>query len=99
VRAALDALGDRAEALMRAELTDLPDGRWEAEDFLDNDGITDTALPIRVALEIKGDRMTLDFAGTAPVTRGRSTSPCRRRSPRPMSRSSTSSPTCRPMPA
>jgi hypothetical protein len=58
VRAALDALQDRAEALMRAELTDLPDGRWEAEDFLDNDGITDTALPIRVALEISGDRMT-----------------------------------------
>jgi N-methylhydantoinase B len=70
VRAALDALQDRAEALMRAELTDLPDGRWEAEDFLDNDGITDTALPIRVALEISGDRMILDFAGTAPVTAG-----------------------------
>jgi N-methylhydantoinase B len=70
VRAALDALQDRAEALMRAELSGLPDGRWEAEDFLDNDGITDTALPIRVALEISGDRMVLDFAGTAPVTAG-----------------------------
>ena len=65
VRAALDALQDRAETLMRTELTDLPDGRWEAEDFLDNDGITDTPLPIKVALEIKGDQMLLDFAGTA----------------------------------
>ena len=65
VRAALDALQDRAEALMRAELSDLPDGRWEAEDFLDNDGIADTPLRIRVALEIRGDRMTLDFTGTA----------------------------------
>ncbi|KMK64865.1 hydantoinase B/oxoprolinase family protein [Puniceibacterium sp. IMCC21224] len=65
VRAALDSLQDRAEMLMRAELTDLPDGRWEAEDFLDNDGITDTPLAIRVALEIKGDTMTLDFTGTA----------------------------------
>ncbi len=70
VSAALDALGDRAEALMRAELSALPDGRWEAEDFLDNDGITDVALPIKVALEIRGDRMVLDFAGTAPVTAG-----------------------------
>jgi len=70
VHAALDALQDRAEALMRAELQALPDGRWEAEDFLDNDGITDAALPIRVALEISGDRMVLDFAGTAPVTAG-----------------------------
>ena len=70
VTAALDALGDRAETLMKAELAGLPNGRWEAEDYLDNDGITDTALPIRVALEIDGDRMVLDFEGTAPVTAG-----------------------------
>ena len=70
VRAALEALSDRAEALLRAEVSALPDGRWEAEDFLDNDGITDVALPIRVALEIRGDRLTLDFAGAAPATAG-----------------------------
>lgn len=70
VEAALGALGERAEALMRAELAALPDGRWQAEDFLDNDGISDEGLPIRVALEIRGDQMVLDFAGTAPVTAG-----------------------------
>lgn len=70
VSAALDALGHRAEALMRAELESLPDGRWEAEDFLDNDGISDAPLPIRVALEVRGDTMVLDFAGTAPVVQG-----------------------------
>ena len=70
VRAALEALSDRAEALARAEIAALPDGRWEAEDFLDNDGITDAPLPIRVALEVKGDRLSLDFAGTAPATAG-----------------------------
>ncbi|MGD9865417.1 MAG: hydantoinase B/oxoprolinase family protein, partial [Pseudodonghicola sp.] len=70
VRAALDALGTRAEALMRSELSDLPDGRWEAVDYLDNDGITDAPLPIKVALEIRGDRMAMDFAGTAPRCAG-----------------------------
>jgi len=70
IRAALDALSDRAETLIRSELSALPDGRWEAEDFLDNDGITDVALPIRVALEVSGDTLTLDFAGTAPETAG-----------------------------
>jgi N-methylhydantoinase B len=70
VSAALEALGHRAEALMRSELTDLPDGRWEAEDFLDNDGIVDTPLSIKVALEIKDDRMTLDFTGSAPQCAG-----------------------------
>ena len=70
VRAALDALQDRADALMRAELQELPDGRWEATDYLDNDGITDEPLPIAVALEVKGDTMTLDFEGTAPRCAG-----------------------------
>ncbi|MCE8526632.1 hydantoinase B/oxoprolinase family protein [Ruegeria pomeroyi] len=70
VDAALDALGIRAERLMRSELEAIPDGRWEAEDFLDNDGIADTPLPIRVALEIKGDRMHLDFTGSAPKCAG-----------------------------
>jgi N-methylhydantoinase B len=70
VAAALTALSDRAQALTRAELAALPDGRWEAEDFLDNDGITDRPLPIRVALEIAGDRLRLDFTGTAGATPG-----------------------------
>jgi len=70
VAAALSALSDRAETLMRAELSTLPDGRWEAEDFLDNDGITDEALPIRVAMEIRGEQMVLDFTGTAPRCQG-----------------------------
>lgn len=70
VEAALIALGERAETLMRAELAALPDGRYEAEDFLDNDGTSDAPLPIRVALEIAGDRLALDFAGTAGAAAG-----------------------------
>lgn len=70
VRAGLDALQNSAETLMRAELTTLPDGRWTATDYLDNDGITDVPLPITVALEISGDTMTLDFEGTAPRCAG-----------------------------
>ncbi|MDU8925940.1 hydantoinase B/oxoprolinase family protein [Alisedimentitalea sp. MJ-SS2] len=70
ISAALEALGHRAEALMRSELTDLPDGRWEAEDYLDNDGITDEPLKIKIALEIKDDQLTLDFTGSAPQCAG-----------------------------
>jgi len=70
VQAALTSLGDRAETLLRQEVAALPDGRWEAEDFLDNDGITDVALPIRVALEVRGDRLKLDFTGTAAQAAG-----------------------------
>ncbi len=70
VRAAFAALTDRAEALMRAEVAALPDGRWTAEDFLDNDGVTDAPLPVRVALEVAGERLTLDFDGTAGAAAG-----------------------------
>ena len=70
ITAALEALGHRAEALMRSELTDMPDGRWEAEDYLDNDGINDEPLKIKIALEIKNDTMLLDFTGSAPQCAG-----------------------------
>lgn len=70
VDSALTELGDRAEALMRAELTALPDGRWSAEDFLDNDGIEDVPLAIKVALEIEGDQLTIDFTGSAAQCAG-----------------------------
>ncbi len=70
VRAAFVALGDRAEALARAEIASLPDGTWTAEDFMDNDGITDVVLPIRVTLTVEGERLALDFTGSAPVCAG-----------------------------
>ncbi|MCG6122318.1 MAG: hydantoinase B/oxoprolinase family protein [Microvirga sp.] len=70
IDAALTALGDRAETLLRAEVAALADGRWEAVDYLDNDGISDKPLPIRVALEIKGDRLSIDFTGSAPKAAG-----------------------------
>lgn len=70
ISSALEALGHRAETLMRSEITDLPDGRWEAEDYLDNDGITDEPLKIKIALEVKNDEMTLDFTGSSPQCAG-----------------------------
>lgn len=65
VQGAFKALDRRAESLMRSELSSLPDGRWSAEDFLDNDGIVDEPLRIRVTLQIQGDEMLMDFAGSA----------------------------------
>lgn len=70
VTASFEALTARAETLARAEIAALPDGRWEALDHLDNDGVVDEPLPIRVALTVEGERLTLDFEGTAPAARG-----------------------------
>ncbi|MET3892211.1 N-methylhydantoinase B [Bosea sp. OAE506] len=70
VEAALDAFSARAEALMRAEIAALPDGRYSFDDFLDNDGISDEPLRIALDLTIAGDAMTLDFSRSAPPCRG-----------------------------
>ena len=70
VEAAWDALLDRAEAMMRAEIARLPDGTYAFEDFLDNDGITDVALPVALDLTIAGDTLHLDFTRSAEACRG-----------------------------
>jgi N-methylhydantoinase B len=64
------ALLDYAERLTRALLQDLPDGRYEFQDQLDNDGVTDAPLPIRVAVTIQGDSASVDFTGSAPQAQG-----------------------------
>jgi N-methylhydantoinase B len=70
VAAAITALTARAEALMRANISGLPDGTYSYDDFLDNDGITDEPLRIALDLTIRGDRMRLDFSRSAPPCRG-----------------------------
>lgn len=61
---------DYAERRMRAEIARLPQGVAAFEDFLDDDGVTGEPLRIAVRLEIAGDRVRVDFAGSAPQSRG-----------------------------
>jgi N-methylhydantoinase B len=63
-------LRNRAAQQMRAYIAALPDGRYEAEDYLDNDGIVDVPLKIKLAAIIAGDTMTLDFSGSAAACAG-----------------------------
>ncbi|MFY9556256.1 MAG: hydantoinase B/oxoprolinase family protein [Blastocatellia bacterium] len=56
--------------MMRRVIRDLPDGVYEAEDFLDDDGYSDDRVRIAVRIEIKGDRVEVDFTGSAPQVRG-----------------------------
>ncbi|NIP78690.1 MAG: hydantoinase B/oxoprolinase family protein, partial [Gemmatimonadetes bacterium] len=45
-------------------------GEYEAEDVMDDDGVGDEPLPIRVRVRIAGDAVDVDFAGTAPQAKG-----------------------------
>ncbi|HKA19072.1 MAG TPA: hydantoinase B/oxoprolinase family protein [Blastocatellia bacterium] len=56
--------------MMRRIISDLPDGVYEAEDFLDNDGYSEDPVRIAVRIEIRGDHADVDFTGSAPQVRG-----------------------------
>lgn len=51
--------------LMRHTVAAIPDGVYEAEDALDDDGVEDRAVTIRVRVTIKGERALIDFTGSA----------------------------------
>ncbi len=70
VRAAMRELVAYADRLMEAGLERIPDGRWTAEDAVEDDGFGHGPLPIRVTLEVEGGRARIDFTGSAPQTEG-----------------------------
>ena len=71
IEACIHRIWDQSEALARQKIAALPKGRFEAESFLDDDGLDpDHTLPVKVAVTITGDELEIDFTGTAPQTRG-----------------------------
>ncbi|MDF1563019.1 MAG: hydantoinase B/oxoprolinase family protein [Deltaproteobacteria bacterium] len=68
--AALQGLVAHAGRAMRATLRALPDGRFEARDWLDDDGRGHGPLELHLALTLEGERATLDFRGSADACEG-----------------------------
>jgi N-methylhydantoinase B len=74
-RAASDLLA-YSEEMMRAFLLQVPEGEFQAEDFLDSDGVTDR--PVRIAASVcfhpsrerARHTVTVDFTGTDPQVEG-----------------------------
>ena len=70
LRACFARLHDESETQMRAAIRALPDGVFEGEDWVDDDGVDTKPLRVHVRVEIRGDEAHFDFAGTAPEARG-----------------------------
>lgn len=71
VLAAIDAIMRQSERLARERVAAMPDGVYEAESFMDDDGITVGArVPIRVKVEVKGERMTVDLTDVSKQVGG-----------------------------
>ncbi|MAF07921.1 MAG: methylhydantoinase [Acidiferrobacteraceae bacterium] len=61
LQAAIEDIHNQAEAEMRNAIRELPDGEYSGEDFLDNDGITDRKIAVRVKITIREDTAVFDF--------------------------------------
>lgn len=70
IEAYMRELCSYSDRMVRSFLREIPDGRYVYSDFLDNDGISDEPIEIRVAIEIKDGTAVVDFTGTSGQVRG-----------------------------
>jgi N-methylhydantoinase B len=70
VERAFAALHDRAERQMRAAIGSLPDGVYDGEDFMDDDGHGGPPAAVRVRLTIDGEAAVFDFSASDDAVPG-----------------------------
>jgi N-methylhydantoinase B len=70
-----DAVLDYSEKGMRKAIEDIPDGEADFEDYMENDGIEDKLIKIKVKLSKKGSDIYLDFKGSGKPGGGGVNSP------------------------
>ena len=71
VIASIAAIMDHAEVMARSRTLTIPDGVYEAESYMDDDGIEiGKPVPIRVRVVVKGEEMTVDLSDVSKQVRG-----------------------------
>jgi N-methylhydantoinase B len=64
VQAASRYLLDLSERRMRAAIASVPDGTYEAEEWVDDDGLTEDPIRVAASATVHGSHMEIDFTGT-----------------------------------
>ncbi|HVL57402.1 MAG TPA: hydantoinase B/oxoprolinase family protein, partial [Burkholderiaceae bacterium] len=64
------AILEHADRRFRQAVAELPAGRYTGEAWFDNDCFEPMDIPIRVAVTIGADELTVDFTGTHPQIKG-----------------------------
>lgn len=70
IRAARDEIFRQSAQLDREAIAAIPDGTYRSEGCLDNDGIGDEPVWVRVKVDVSGDEMSIDLEGSSEATRG-----------------------------
>jgi N-methylhydantoinase B/oxoprolinase/acetone carboxylase alpha subunit len=65
------SLMDYAEQRMRAEIRELPNGEYQFEDWIENDGVDpDARYRIHCLVTVQADEIFFDYSGSSPQARG-----------------------------
>lgn len=71
VEAAIAQIMNQSERDARLNTLSIPDGIYEAESFMDDDGVEiGVRIPIRVKVEVRHDEMTIDLSEVGSQVRG-----------------------------
>ena len=70
LEASMAAIMDYSERRMRAEIGALADGVYEAVDWMEDTGSGSEPAAITVKIEVKGEEISFDYAGTSPQVEG-----------------------------
>lgn len=70
VQRAVEDVLSLTETLTRERILALPDGIYEATDYVDDDGFQEDPVHIKVSVIVKGDQLLVDFDGTHPQVKG-----------------------------
>jgi N-methylhydantoinase B len=70
VERAIEQILDHGERLARSAVSALPDGSWNAVDWLDDDGISDDLIRMEVRVTVDGDEMEANFSGSSDAVPG-----------------------------
>ncbi len=70
IRAARDEIFRQTEAKEREAIAGLPDGEYSAEGSIDDDGLGNGPVPVRLTVRVEGDSMTVDLSGSADQAAG-----------------------------
>ena len=58
------------EKKARVAISELPDGEYCFEDYMDDDGAGGGKVLIKTKITIKGDKISFDFSGSSPQNKG-----------------------------
>ena len=66
----VEEMHELAEAMMREEIRNIPDGVYKFTDYVDGLGETPETIVLQLAIHVAGDHITIDWTGTSNEVKG-----------------------------